>query len=359
MGLNDNVANLAVDPPTDVSSVNIVTPDQAKMRRAQIKRDHAIALQSATVGLSIVNGAELYEKQFEPRRFIVDGLIKFGDCVLLAGRPKSGKSWLLLQLAQAVDSGMMFIGKPTTQAPILYLALEDGDRRIHERQHVRKWKPKRAAFGFGILPLNEGGMDQLQNAAQGYEVIVIDTLRAACGAGVDENDNAAMGEIMQNLANFAHTSQKTIIVTHHTRKGESEDAFDLIRGAGAIRGAYDVGIVIQRKQNETEAVLRVESRDVEADDMTIKFEGATGWSYEGDGARINDIRAGRRVVAALREMGDEQKLDDIAAHMEITKQAAHKQLIGAEREKLVARRSQPAASGKTKPHDVWRLVTPL
>ena len=41
MGLNDNVANLAVDPPTDVGSVNIVTSDQAKVRRAQIKRDHS------------------------------------------------------------------------------------------------------------------------------------------------------------------------------------------------------------------------------------------------------------------------------------------------------------------------------
>lgn len=313
-------------------------------------------LQHAPVSMPIVAGADLFERVFPPRQEIVAGLISRGNLVLLAGRPKSGKSWLLLQLAEAIDTGRAFLNRTTTPASVLYLALEDGERRIHERIRIRKWKPKNVSFAFGLVPLSDEGMNQLANAAAPYDVVFIDTLRAACGAGVDENDNAEMGAIVQALANYAHTEDKTVLITHHTRKGDADDAFDLIRGAGAIRGAYDVGIVIQRKPKEAEATLQVESRDIEADDMTIKFDGATGWSYEGNAAKLNDIRAGRYAVKALQELGDdEQTTDAVAEHLGVSRQAAGQQLRGAEREKVVTRRREAGGKGK-KARDLWSLV---
>jgi len=314
------------------------------------------ALQAARIGLPIVSGADLFERAYPPRQEIVAGLINRGNLVLLASRPKAGKSYLLLQLAQAIDTGIPFLGRPTTKASVLYLALEDGERRVHERIQMRKWKPQNVSFTFGLLPLGGDGMEQLRNAAGPYDVVVIDTLRAACGGDIDENDNAEMGKIVQDLADYAHTEHKTAIISHHTRKGDAEDAFDLIRGAGAIRGAYDVGLLIQRKPKEAEAVLRVESRDVEADDMTIKFDGATGWSYEGDGAKLDDIRAGRKVYKALTELGDDQTAETIAKHLGVSVQTVRAQLIGAEREKIVTRRTE-LNTGK-KPHDLWSVKSP-
>lgn len=314
-----------------------------------------LAEQAQTAKLNTISGADLYGRKLEARRFVIDGLIQQGDLALLAGRPKSGKSFLLLQLAQAIDTGAPFLGRATTRQAVLFLALEDGDRRIHERMHSRKWQPASARFAFGLLPLDEGGVDQVEATIGDYGVLVIDTLRAACGPGADENDNAKMGGIVQRLADIAHQTSRAIIVSHHTRKGDSEDPFELIRGAGAIRAAYDLGIVIQRKQGEAEAVLKVESRDIEAEDATIRFEGATGWSYEGEGARIEDIRAGRKVVAALLELGEDKTVEEIAGHMGVTASAAGQQLRGAEREGKVARRSSPDSGGK-KPRDLWRLI---
>ena len=125
-------------------------------------------------------------------------------------------------------------------------------------------------------------------------------------------------------------------------------SFELIRGAGAIRAAYDLGILLQRKTGESEATLKIESRDIEAEDMTIRFEGATGWSYEGNGARIEDIRAGRRVFAALREMGDDKTVEEIAENLKVSANAAGQQLRAAEKDGKVAR--QPSSdSGGRKP----------
>jgi len=314
---------------------------------------------SVNIGLAIKPGAALFETTFKPRQFIIDGLMKRGDCALLAGRPKSGKSWLLLQLAQCIDTGAQFISKATTKASVLYIALEDGERRIHERLHVRKWKPKQAAFTFGMLPLSDGGMEQLRNAAQPFDVVVIDTLRAACGAGVDENDNAAMGQIMQDLATFAHDTEKTVIVSHHTRKGDSEDPFDTMRGAGAIRGAYDLGMVLQRKPKEAEAVVRVESRDIDADDMTLSFDSAAGWKFEGGAGRIEEIRIGRKVLDALRTLADDGKVGVTVAEISAVTQtdvSGIKRQLNQLEAAGHARREAGQGGFQSKPADRWYLA---
>lgn len=53
---------------------------------------------------------------------------------LVVGRPKIGKSWLLLQLALAVSEGGSFLGyRAENLVEVLYVAGEDDDARIHDR----------------------------------------------------------------------------------------------------------------------------------------------------------------------------------------------------------------------------------
>lgn len=315
---------------------------------------------AAPARLAIVSGAELAARKYPDRQFIVAEFIQRGNLVLFAGKPKTGKSWILLQLAHELDAprGGLFLNKPTKPAKVLYLALEDGERRIHERLAIRNWTPVSAHFySSGMLPLDGGGMAQLRATAEDFDVVIVDSLRVACGAKVEENNNEVMGAILQALADFAHETEKVVIVVHHLTKASYEDAFDGIRGAGSIRQAYDVGVVMQRKKGEKEAKLVVESRDAEIADMTISFEGgSTGWKYEGDGERLETIRAGKAVVKALSELGGEAPVAELAAHLKITPQAVGQQLNAAEREGLVTRRDDPEDAGKKKkPRALWAI----
>lgn len=307
----------------------------------------------------LVAGDELFDRTFPPLKYVWDGLIALGHCVLLAGRPKSGKSWFLLQLAQAIDTGGKFVGRATKASKILYVALEDGQRRIHQRMHIRNWRPRATTFIFRLLPLDGDGIKQIRAAiaAGGYEIVIIDTLRAAVSSSVDENSNAEMGGVLNELAQLAHETETTIVVTHHTTKTQTEDPFDSVRGAGAIRGAYDLGLLIQRKQKEREALLCVESRDIEAEDMTISFEGATGWSYEGDASKLDDIRAGKKVVKALQQLGDQKTVEEIAQALNVTREAAGQQLRAAELQGKVVRESAPTEGKARKPKDLWSLAS--
>jgi RecA-family ATPase len=53
---------------------------------------------------------------------------------LLAGAPKLGKSWLMLNVAVAVASGGKAFGSiDVEQGAVLYLAVDDNGRRLQKR----------------------------------------------------------------------------------------------------------------------------------------------------------------------------------------------------------------------------------
>ena len=78
-------------------------------------------------------GEWLDQQVFPPLTYAIPGVIPEGFTVV-AGAPKVGKSWFILSLCLAVASGGRALGALTVdQRKVLYLALEDGDRRLQER----------------------------------------------------------------------------------------------------------------------------------------------------------------------------------------------------------------------------------
>jgi hypothetical protein len=85
------------------------------------------------VRLGVKSAKDLRIKQFAPLKYIVPGLIVEG-LVLLAGKPKVRKSWMALDIGLAVASGRMCLGdRKPQQGSVLFLALEDGERRLQRR----------------------------------------------------------------------------------------------------------------------------------------------------------------------------------------------------------------------------------
>ncbi len=288
----------------------------------------------------IISGQELIDKEFAPIEFLVDGLIARGMLNLIGGRPKSGKSWFMLQMAMCIDSGLPFLDRPTKRCRILYLALEDGERRINQRMKTLNWKPENVDFMFTIEPLSTGeaypGMEQLRKLVPYYDIIFIDTLIATLNGSTNENDNVQMGNVLNGLAALAHESNTCIGLVHHTGKSKKDDPFDSFRGASAIRGAYDLGMILDRTVDEKEAMLHIESRDWDVSDMTLELiGGSVGWKSLGGVSEIHSIRAGRKTLQVFDEFGDGLTTDEYAGFCEVTKQAASKSLKTAERKGLV------------------------
>ena len=83
--------------------------------------------------LGRLNATTLLAKTLPTIEHIVPGYIQPGLSIV-AGKPKTGKSWLSLGLAVAVATGGLALGNvPVKQGSVLYLALEDNERRLQQR----------------------------------------------------------------------------------------------------------------------------------------------------------------------------------------------------------------------------------
>src|SRR3712207_5876754 len=88
---------------------------------------------SSNTSIAPISASDLLRKQFDPLRWIVPELIPEG-LTLLAGPPKIGKSWLCLDLALAVAGYGQFLDEVEVETgDVLYLALDDTQRRLQER----------------------------------------------------------------------------------------------------------------------------------------------------------------------------------------------------------------------------------
>ena len=72
--------------------------------------------------IQIMTMPELMETRFRVRPAVIEGLLPAGT-YLLAGAPKIGKSFLVLQMAYQVSMGAPFLGFSSRQGTVLYLAL--------------------------------------------------------------------------------------------------------------------------------------------------------------------------------------------------------------------------------------------
>lgn len=311
---------------------------------------------------------DLIAKQFKPQQFLIEGLLAKGNLAILGGRPKSGKTFLGIQAARCIDEGLPFLGRETLKSRVLYYALEDGARRMRERAMLIKWQPQEAAIMLKIANLDDGqggpgpGVDEIfqQVTDGGFDLVIIDTLIAAMSGRTDERDNSSMGAIINALAQVAHDTERAILILHHTGKAlNPDDIFSTLRGASAIRGAYDVGLILERKPGEREAILHAESRDYDIRNMTLRqAENGAGWEFVGDAYEIERIRAGRKVLETMLEHDTDDEgmtAKQLADIRKVSEATVHNQLKRLEESGYVCRDEQLSTQMGRRP-DIWHVT---
>jgi predicted ATP-dependent serine protease len=228
--------------------------------------------------LAAIRSTDLLEKKYQRLCQPVEGLITEG-LTLLVGASKIGKSWLVLSMCLAAANGTDFLGHATEQCGVLYMALEDSERRLQSR--IRKLNGGKASenlyFCTNALTLENGIEKQLTNwfsENPDTRLIVIDTLQMVRGGqqavkDVYQNDYATM----QKLKTIADARHAGIVLVHHTNKQKNvEDNFDKVSGSTGLMGAADTTILIDRARDSKQATVRVVGRDVYCDDFLIGFE---------------------------------------------------------------------------------------
>lgn len=268
--------------------------------------------------IDAISAAELEALDLPQVPAVVPGFIVEG-VTLLAGAPKIGKSWQVLDLALAVASGGMAFGGIQCEAgDVLYAALEDNPRRLKRRlQKLRPeggW-PQRLRLMMQMDRLDAGGLKMIEQWVRSVprpKLIIIDTFARVrnTGRGNEQQydvDYAAVGP----LRLLADTYGLAILVVHHTRKLEADDPLDSVSGTTGLTGAADTTLVLKREGHG--ATLYGQGWDIEEIELGMKFDPNSGrWLVLGDAADVKRSPERARILELLMGRGEPMGPKEIA-----------------------------------------------
>ena len=202
-----------------------------------------IIQKKAVKRIKSMSAKDIWNTTFPPTKWIVDDLLPVG-ILTVAAKPKVGKSFLVMQMCDAVTSGKDFLGRKTNRAGTWYLNLESDYTETKERLRTLfgdEYDPPEGfviyAFDDKTTPeekaqfLEDGLCDQIEaelSARPDLKLIVIDVLQkvrksAAVSSGtIYAKDYEEIGR----LQDIAVSHGICITLVSHTTK-ETED----IRGA--------------------------------------------------------------------------------------------------------------------------------
>lgn len=277
-------------------------------------KNYTTLLESAQNKTSFSFVGDLLKKQLEMPHEIIQNLLYEG-VTILAGKPKLGKSWLMLELAVAVASGGFFLGTvPITKSgDVLYCALEDNERTLQNRLNIYLQNNRMGHhdvpnnFSYAtqgtIKKVNEGGISQLEQwckQANNPRLIIIDTMKCLKPATKQigyESDYDATQPYRELVDKYG----VAILLVHHTRKAEANnDPLDAISGSVGLSGSVDSLMVLNRARHENAARLFVTGRLMHEQDIALSFNNGV-WEYLGDGQIADANALERQIIEAIRE----------------------------------------------------------
>lgn len=237
--------------------------------------------------VSFIDGATLVNMRLPPVKYCVDTLLPQG-LAILGGAPKTGKSWLVLDLCARVSEGKEIWNMPTTKGTVLYLAFEDTKQRIQQRLFcISADELHNVNFVTEQIALEDGLCNFIRNFVEKHPdtvLVAIDTLqmiRHVSQTVSYGNDYDDIGQLKQ----LADSLGITILVVHHLRKQPDNDPINMISGTTGIVGSADaVYVLTKAKRTDSTATLYCTGRDIEQRQINLKFENCK-WSLVSDSFR--------------------------------------------------------------------------
>jgi len=286
----------------------------------------------------IVSFSELMEMDLPEPRWIIEGMLPEGLCVL-AGAPKIGKSWLAQDMSLSIAAGAPFLSRfKCEQGAVLHLALEDNPRRFRKRMAMMlrgNMAPRLGMFSSSWPPFSDGGNEPdglglihkwLEEYRETARAVVIDTFARIRPRKPRHKEDIYTRDYhdLEGLQQLGGQYSVAIVVVHHQNKGEHKDPFNTISGSTGITGAADsVWILEKMYRTDADGTLFISGRDIEEQKGALRFERGTGlWRWLGDEAelRMSKERLGIRDI--LRSTGKPMKPAEIAELIEPKKSPA-------------------------------------
>jgi hypothetical protein len=231
----------------------------------------------------------------EPVEWLIEDIIPKRSFVALFAPPASYKSFVALDLAEAVATGREWMGKAVKQAGVVLYIAGEGHGGLGARIKACKIKndspdgaplyviraqinlrSSQEDFDNLISAIN----DLLDTVGEKLQMIVLDTLMRMSGGGFNENSSEDMGGFITQAGKLQAFYDCALLVIHHSGK----DVTKGLRGHSSLLGAVDTELEINRLDSV-----------VNSGNEAVKGSGTITVTKQKDGS--DDIAIGFDVVA--------------------------------------------------------------
>lgn len=188
---------------------------------------------------------------------LIDGILRKGHKMLLAGPSKAGKSFALIELCIAIAEGQRWMGFQCAQGRVLYVNLElDRASCLHRFRDVYDalgWLPRNIVnIDIWNLRGNSVPMDKLapklirRAQKKDYAAVIIDPIYKVLTG--DENSADQMAAFCNQFDKVCHELGAAVIYCHHHSKGYQGGKRSMDRASGSGVFARDPDALLDMVQ---------------------------------------------------------------------------------------------------------------
>ena len=222
---------------------------------------------------------------------LIDGVLRQGHKMLLAGPSKAGKSFLQIELCIAIAEGRPWLGWRCTQGRVLYVNLElDRASCLHRFRDVYSalgWEPH-SLKNIDIWNLRGKSvpMDRLapklirRAARKGYIAVVIDPIYKVITG--DENSADQMALFCNQFDLVCTELECAVIYCHHHSKGAQGSKRSMDRASGSGVFARDPDALLDLIELDVTEELRAQQENTAVCDACMKYLNSILDSWEDD-----------------------------------------------------------------------------
>ena len=205
---------------------------------------------------------------------VIESLLREGETMNVIASPKTGKSWLVLDLAIAVATGRPWLGRFATVAGDVLII----DNELHGETSANRIPRVAKARGIGTDEFADsvfirnlrGGLQDIVTLGTffraiepgRFRLIVLDAFYRFLPAGTDENANADMASLYNHIDRYAADLGCAFVLIHHSSKGNQsgKSVTDVGAGAGSQSRATDAHLVLRPHEESDVVVLEAAVR---------------------------------------------------------------------------------------------------
>jgi len=243
------------NPPLEEKELTVIYKSISSRELSESSKSHSIySSDDLTDDISFFTIKDLLESETAETSWLVDQLIPEYGITCLAAKPKTGKSYLSLQIAQSVAQGSDLFGRfKVKKSGVLIINKEDIKGTIKERLNnlkAGKDLPIVLSTDQRIFFHTTKYLNKILDQTKRYhlDLVIIDSFRRFFKG--DENSSMEIRPL-HHFFKLLNQNGLTVLFIHHHGKGlEGRNDGDKLRGSSDILAIVDSLISLERTNNK-------------------------------------------------------------------------------------------------------------